>query len=129
MRNGHTLRTFLLELCDRVRVIRVAGGGPLVVGGDCGILLGCLYGLRRAGGRGLVHVDGHSDFTQAASYATPSTLGAAASMDLALASGRGEPLLNEWPDVGTPLAEAPTSFRSANATAGLRPSCSTTATS
>jgi arginase len=51
-----------------------------------------------------VHVDGHSDFTQAKSYATLQTLGAAAGMDLALASGRGEPLLTEWPGVEGPLA-------------------------
>jgi arginase len=57
-----------------------------------------------AGGRGLVHVDGHSDFAQAKSYATPQTLGAAAGMDLALASGRGEALLTEWPGVVGPLA-------------------------
>ncbi|MGH8130119.1 MAG: arginase family protein, partial [Steroidobacteraceae bacterium] len=63
-----------------------------------------LYGARLTGGRGLVHVDGHSDFTQAASYATPQTLGAAAGMDLALVSGRGEPLLTAWPEIGSPLA-------------------------
>ena len=61
-----------------------------MIGGDCSVLLGSLYGARLAGGRGLVHVDGHSDFTQEKSYATLETLGAAAGMDLALASGRGE---------------------------------------
>jgi arginase len=77
----------------------------VVVGGDCSVLLGALLGSRLAGGRGLVHVDGHSDFTQAKSYATPQTLGAVAGMDLAIASGRGEPLLTEWPEIGTPLAQ------------------------
>lgn len=104
LRNGHAIRAFSLELAGNLRGILESARFPVVIGGDCSILLGCLYGLRLAGGRGLVHVDGHSDFTQAKSYATPQTLGAAAGMDLALASGRGEPLLTAWPEVGTPLA-------------------------
>ena len=104
MRNGQTLRKFSLELADTVRTALASNRFPVVIGGDCGILLGALYGLRLAGGRGLVHVDGHSDFTQAKSYATPETLGAAAGMDLALASGRGEPLVTQWPGVEGPLA-------------------------
>ncbi len=105
IRNGQTIRAFSLALSERVQDIVRAGRFPVVIGGDCSILLGCLHGSRMAGGRGLVHVDGHSDFTQAKSYATPQTLGAAAGMDLALASGRGEPMLTVWPEVGTPLAE------------------------
>jgi arginase len=104
IRNGQTIRAFSLALSEKVQDILRAGRFPVVIGGDCSILLGCLHGSRRAGGRGLVHVDGHSDFTQAASYATPQTLGAAAGMDLALASGRGEPMLTDWPEIGTPLA-------------------------
>jgi arginase len=104
MRNGQTLRKFSLELAETVRAALAAHRFPVVIGGDCGVLLGSLYGLRLAGGRGLVHVDGHSDFTQEKSYATPETLGAAAGMDLALVSGRGEPLMTEWPGVDGPLA-------------------------
>ena len=100
LRNGHSIRTFSLTLAGKVRDELAAGRFPVVVGGDCSILLGALYGLRLASGRGLVHVDGHSDFTQEKSYATPQTLGAAAGMDLALASGRGEPVLTAWPEVG-----------------------------
>jgi arginase len=105
MRNGQTLRKFSLELAETVRAALAAQRFPVVIGGDCGVLLGSLYGLRLAGGRGLVHVDGHSDFTQEKSYATPATLGAAAGMDLALVSGRGEPLMTEWPGIDGPLAE------------------------
>lgn len=41
----------------------VAGGHwPLVIGGDCAVLLGALLGVRRAGYRpGLLFVDGHED--------------------------------------------------------------------
>jgi arginase len=104
IRNGQTLRKFSLEIAENVRAALAAYRFPVVIGGDCGILLGSLYGLRLAGGRGLVHVDGHSDFTQAKSYATPQTLGAAAGMDLAFATGRGEPIMTEWPDIEGPLA-------------------------
>jgi arginase len=103
IRNGHTMRTFSIELAHRVRDVIASRRFPVVIGGDCSVLLGALYGARLAGGRGLVHVDGHSDFSQASSYATPDTLGAAAGMDLALATGRGEAVVTDWPDVGTPL--------------------------
>ena len=89
IRNGQTIRAFSLQLSDLVRGVLEKGGFPLVIGGDCSILLGNLYGLRRWGGRGLVHVDGHSDFYQMSDQDT-GRLGSAAGMDLALASGRGE---------------------------------------
>ena len=104
IRNGRTIRAFSFALAEKVQGILEAGRFPVVIGGDCSVLLGSLYGARLAGARGLVHVDGHSDFTQEKSYATPQTLGAAAGMDLALASGRGEPLLTAWPDLEGPLA-------------------------
>ncbi len=62
-------------------------------------------GLRRAGGRGLIHVDGHSDFYHPGNYDTTTRLGSAAGMDLALATGRGEPLLTEWAGIEGPLVE------------------------
>jgi arginase len=77
---------------------------PVVIGGDCSILLGGLYASRLAGGRGLIHIDGHADFSHPGNYDTASRLGSVAGMDLALASGRGEELLTDWPKVGKPLA-------------------------
>lgn len=103
IRNGNTLRAFMLELGSRVQSQLEAGRFPLVLGGDCSVLLGCLYGARRAGGRGLVHVDGHSDFFHPGNYDTKSRLGSAAGMDLALATGRGEDVLAKWPGIDGPL--------------------------
>jgi len=60
----------------------------LILGGDCSTLLGCLQGLRP---RGLVFLDGHSDFGTPATSQT----GGVAGMDLALVTGRGD----------TPLAQ------------------------
>jgi arginase len=103
VRNGGALREFNLELAGEVERSLGRGALPVVVGGDCSILLGCLLGLRRSGGRGLVHVDGHSDFFHPGNYDASSRLGSAAGMDLALATGRGEPLLTDWPAVSSPL--------------------------
>jgi arginase len=105
IRNGLSIRAFSLELGGKVREVLRSGRFPLVIGGDCSILPGCLYGARLAGGRGLVHIDGHSDFVHPGNYDTASRLGSAAGMDLALASGRGELLLTQWPEIGRPLVE------------------------
>jgi arginase len=104
IRNGVSIRAFSLQLGEKVAGILRRDRFPVVIGGDCSVLLGGLYGSRIAGGRGLVHIDGHSDFYQPASYDTSRRLGAVAGMDLALASGRGEELLTSWPEVGKPLA-------------------------
>jgi arginase len=103
IRNGHTLRRFSLDLANVVHEVIERGAFPLVIGGDCSVLLGSLYGARLGGGRGLVHIDGHSDFFHPGNYDTRSHLGSAAGMDLALASGRGEALLTQWPDIDGPL--------------------------
>lgn len=57
---------------------------PLILGGDCSVLLGSLHGLQRDG-LGLVFIDAHSDFNTEETSET----GGVAGMDLALATGRG----------------------------------------
>jgi arginase len=103
IRNGAEIRRYSDVLADAVAGTMETGAFPLVIGGDCSILLGCLLGARRHGRCGLIHVDGHSDFLHfdADLYRTP--LSAAAGMDLALATGRGEPLLTRWPGDAWPL--------------------------
>jgi arginase len=65
-----------------VHAIRGAGAFPLVIGGDCPILLGCL-GARGLASPGLLFVDGHEDAWPPAQ----STTGEAADMELGLALG------------------------------------------
>src|SRR4051794_26274523 len=79
-------------LADRIAALIDLGEFPVVLGGDCSILLGSGLAMHRLGeaigGRiGLVFVDGHSDFRHPgnASY-----VGAAAGEDLALVTGRGQ---------------------------------------
>jgi arginase len=62
---------------------------PIVIGGDCSILLGPLLALRRLGRYGLVFIDGHADFQ----HADDEPSGEVASLDLAIATGRGPSVL------------------------------------
>ncbi len=83
--NPHGLAEFAVSLADRLGGLLDGDAFPIVLGGDCSIVLGCLLALRRRGRYGLLFVDGHADFYQP--EAEPN--GEAASMDLALATGRG----------------------------------------
>lgn len=103
LRNGHAMRTFNLVLADMVREAHQQDEFALVIGGDCSILLGALAGARQTGPLSLVHIDGHSDFRHPGNYDPEQSLGAAAGMDLAMATGRGEALATEWPGVSGPL--------------------------
>lgn len=85
MLNPHAIAAYSLALGDAVGEILDRGQFPVVLGGDCSILLGNLLALRRRGRYGLLFLDGHTDFYQP--EAEPN--GEAASMDLALATGRG----------------------------------------
>ena len=90
--HARQIATYSRALADRIGAILDQGEFPVILGGDCSILLGSGLAMHRlgdaVGGRiGLVFVDGHSDFRHPgnASY-----VGAAAGEDLALVTGRGQ---------------------------------------
>lgn len=86
MLNPTRIRDFAVMLADIVGPVVKRGAFPVVLGGDCSILLGPMLALRRTGQRyGLLFLDGHADFYQPETSAT----GEAADMDLALSTGRG----------------------------------------
>jgi arginase len=100
-RNEAGVASYSRSLADRVAACLDDDRFPVVIGGDCSIVLGCLFGASRAGrdtgraGRetgsdririGLVYVDGHADFASPEESMT----GSVASMALALAVGRGD---------------------------------------
>jgi arginase len=88
--NAARIRDFSIMLADIVGPVVTRGSFPVVLGGDCSILLGNLLALRRSGRRyGLLFLDGHADFYQPEASPT----GEAADMDLALGTGRGPALL------------------------------------
>jgi arginase family enzyme len=72
-------------IASRVREVLEAGDRPLVLGGDCTLLLGVFDVLPPDSG--LWFVDGHADFFDGESSPT----GEAADMDLAILTGHGPP--------------------------------------
>jgi arginase len=89
--NPEGLAHYSVALADSIAPVLDQGEFPVVLGGDCSILLGCTLATRRRGRAGLLFVDGHADFYQP--EAEP--FGEAASMDLALATGRGPAVLTD----------------------------------
>jgi len=76
-------------IASRVREVLKAGELPLVIGGDCTLLLGVFQAL--PDGSGMWFVDGHADFFDGESSPT----GEAADMELAILTGHGPPGLLE----------------------------------
>ncbi|MFF6911407.1 arginase family protein [Streptomyces sp. NPDC012466] len=87
--NGGGIAAYSVALADAVGEVLGQGRFPVVLGGDCSVLLGTLLALRRRDRHGLIFLDGHSDFYQPS--AEPA--GEVASMELALATGRGPRVL------------------------------------
>jgi arginase len=89
IRNSEAIREYAFQLAERIQGVLAEGYFPVVLGGDCSILLGSALALRRRGRYGLFFVDGHRDFLSPATSQT----GGAAGMDLALVTGRGPDVL------------------------------------
>jgi arginase len=89
--NARAIADWSPRLADAIGRVLDAGEFPLVLGGDCSILLGAMLALKRRGRFGLLFIDGHADFYEPA--ANPN--GEAASMDLAFATGYGPALLTD----------------------------------
>jgi arginase len=87
--NPRAITTVALDLAASVGAALDGGRFPVVLGGDCSILLGPMLALRRRGRYGLVFIDGHADFQ----HASDEPNGEVASLDLALVTGRGPELL------------------------------------
>ncbi|MGH7526780.1 MAG: arginase family protein [Gemmatimonadales bacterium] len=107
--NGPGLRDTVLALAESVAAVMNRQEIPLVLAGDCSVVLGGLLGLRKAArtaGRdprvGLLFVDGHVDFYQPEASPT----GEVADMDLALATGRGPDILSRLDPSGPLVLEA-----------------------
>ncbi|MHC1754155.1 MAG: arginase family protein [Methanosarcina sp.] len=89
--NPNSIKEFSLRLAEKVADVRRKEQFPVVLGGDCSILIGCMLALRRSGKYGLFFIDGHADFYQP--EAEPN--GEVASMELAIVSGRGPDILTD----------------------------------
>src|SRR5687768_8037993 len=89
--NAKAIAAFTPALANAVEAVIVNGEFPVVLGGDCSIVLGPMLALRRRGRFGLLFIDGHADFYQP--EVNPN--GEAASMDLAFVTGHGPALLTD----------------------------------
>lgn len=86
--NGPRLAEYTRGLSKKIDGLLDQRFFPLVLGGDCSILLGAALALRRRGRYGLCFIDGHNDFSYARDPARRGRY-TAAGLDLALATGHG----------------------------------------
>jgi arginase len=89
--NPHGVMAVARDLAAAVGTALDSERFPLVLGGDCSIVLGPMLALRRRGRYGLVFIDGHADFQ----HPSDEPNGEAASLDLALVTGRGPVMLTD----------------------------------
>lgn len=87
--NAKAIREYSQSLANVVSNVIAEKRFPIVLGGDCSVLIGTLLALRRKGRYGLFFIDGHSDFYQPQASHT----GEVADMELAIVSGRGPDIL------------------------------------
>jgi arginase len=103
--NARAIADWSPRLADAIGRVLDSAEFPVVLGGDCSILLSAMLALKRRGRFGLLFIDGHADFYQPA--ANPN--GEAASMDLALATGYGPAILTDLEQRG-PLVRPAATF-------------------
>jgi arginase len=89
--NEESLKTFSIELSERIENVLSTNKFPLVLGGDCSVLIGAMLALKSRGRFGLIFMDAHADFY----LPHQSKTGEAADMDLAIVTGRGSSMLTD----------------------------------
>ena len=68
--NARAIAEWSPQLADAIGRVVDNAEFPLVLGGDCSILLGAMLALKRRGRFGLLFIDGHADFYQPAANPT-----------------------------------------------------------
>jgi arginase len=90
--NAPGIASYSVKLADRVGALLDGGAFPVVLGGECSIMLGHALALARRGRYGVAYLDGHSDFRH---LGNSDHVGAAGGEALALVTGRGQPDLTD----------------------------------
>jgi arginase len=85
VRNADAIASYAKQQAVLLEKVLSVPSFPVVVGGDCSILIGNALALKKAGRYGLFFLDGHTDFMGPAL----SKSGGAAGMDLAIVTGHG----------------------------------------
>lgn len=89
VRNVPTIISYAIQQAELLQTILNRHQFPLLLGGDCSILIGTALALNKLGRYGLFYLDGHTDYMSA----SLSQSGGAAGMDLAIVTGYGHPSL------------------------------------
>ncbi|MDF1613278.1 arginase family protein [Stygiobacter electus] len=85
VRNADLVREYSIKLSEAVKQNLSKNYFPIVIGGDCSILIGNTIALCSTGNYGLFFLDGHTDFCLPEHNLSTS----AAGMDLAIVTGNG----------------------------------------
>nr|WP_294946873.1 arginase family protein [uncultured Mucilaginibacter sp.] len=104
IRNADAIVAYAKSLAQGVQNALENNNFPLVIGGDCSILIGCLLGAKKHGKYALFFMDGHTDYVTTQFSATK----AAAGMDLALVTGNGPEKITNIDGLKPYVAEANT---------------------
>ncbi|WP_295010588.1 arginase family protein [uncultured Microbacterium sp.] len=103
VRNQEEIVAHARRLAHRLHRIHASGETPLVLGGDCSLVIGAGLANRTGPRGGLVHIDGHTDFRHPGNSAH---VGSVAGEDLAVAVGRHLPALSDIDGLGPYFAPA-----------------------
>lgn len=90
LRNHEAILDHSQRLAARIEHALARGHCPLIIGGDCSLLIATGLALSRIGRHGLVHIDGHTDFRHPGNSSSCASL---AGEDLAAAIGM------HWPSI------------------------------
>jgi arginase len=112
VRNQDALVDHSRRLAARLEHLLAAGYAPLVLGGDCSLLVGTGLALRRRGRHGLVHIDGQADFRH------PGNSRVCLSLAVRTSQPRWAGTGPRWPTLtgAAPISQQPTPYTSAAAT-------------
>lgn len=99
--NPSAIHNFSLTLMDEITKQSNRNTFPLVLGGDCSILLGIMPAWKAKGNYGLIFIDAHADFY----LPHQSVTGEVADMDLAMVTGRGPDILTNIKDLKPYVAD------------------------
>jgi arginase len=91
VRNADAIAAYARQQAALLGGVLSEGYFPVVLGGDCSILIGNALALKKLGRYGLFFLDGHTDFMGP----DLSTTGGAAGMDLAITTGHGHAKLTD----------------------------------
>lgn len=91
IRNSETVIDYAKQQAELLGEVLKEEPFPVIIGGDCSILIGNAIALKKKGTYGLFYLDGHTDFM----LPELSQTGGVAGMDLAVVTGYGHPKLTD----------------------------------